>query len=120
MSKVPWSASKDYWGARTTDFIIQNGSCMKGMCDKCRLPCQYKNDPYFYYSYICGADCAIKQRYYNGKTENAIALLRCMPSKLLEDYLPKERRTPTELKAIILDELECRGEYEKPQEVMRL
>lgn len=104
------------WGAYMTDYVTK----AEGMCDKCRLTCQDKNDAYFYYGYICSADSDIKYNYNSGRTQKAIDLLRGLPSELLKSYLQEELRTPTELKAVILDELENRGEYEKPKEAMRL
>ncbi len=104
------------WGAYMTDYITK----MEGVCDKCRLPCQDKNDRYFYYGYTCGADFDIKYNYNSGRTQRAIDLLRDLPSELLKDYLDEERQTPANLKAVILDELKCREEYKKSQEVMRL
>lgn len=101
------------WGALTTDYVVKGD----GMCAKCRLPCQDKNDVYFYYGYICGADCDIKHDYTHGRTHEAIALLRGLPSELLKDYLNEERRTPTELVAVILDELQAR---EKEEDTPRL
>lgn len=100
------------WGARSTDYVTK----AEGMCDKCRLPCQDKNDVYFYYGYSCGADCDIKYDYTHGRTQDAITLLRGLPSELLCDYLHEERRTPTELKAVILDELQAR----EKEEAMRI
>lgn len=99
------------WGSMITDYVTKGD----GMCEKCRLPCQDKNDAYFYYSYICGADCDIKHDYTHGRPQDAISLLRGMPSELLKDYLPEERRTPTELKAVILDELQAREKEDTPR-----
>lgn len=104
------------WGADMTDYVTK----AEGMCSKCRLPCPDKNDAYLYHGYFCGVDFDIKYNYNCGRTQDDIALLRGLPSELLKDYLPEERRTPTELKAVILDELEQRGEYKKPKEAMRL
>lgn len=104
------------WGADMTDYVTK----AEGTCSKCRLPCQDKNDAYFYYGYFCGADFDIKYNYNSSRMQRAIDLLRGLPSELLKDYLDEERRTPTTLKVVILEELECRGEYEKMQETMRL
>lgn len=104
------------WGADMTDYITK----IEGVCEKCRLPCQDKNDQYFYYGYTCGADFDIKYNYNSGRMKRAIDLLRGLPSELLKDYLDEERRTPTALKVVILNELKCRGEYEKMPEVMKL
>lgn len=100
------------WGASSTDYVVKGD----GMCAKCRLPCQDKNDAFFYYGYICAADCDIKHAYTYGRAHDAIDLLRGLPSELLKDYLPEERRTPAELKAVILDELQARYK----EEAMRL
>lgn len=99
------------WGARSTDYVTK----AEGMCGKCRLSCQDKDDAYFYYGYICAADRDIKHDYTYGRPHDAIALLRGLPSELLKDYLPEERRTPTELKAVILDELQQREKEETPR-----
>lgn len=99
------------WGARGTDYITKT----EGMCDKCRQPCPCKNDPYFRYGYTCAADYEIKYCYSQGMPQDAIELLRDMPSELLKDYLPEERRTPTELKAVILDELQAREKEDTPR-----
>lgn len=104
------------WGICLTDYIAKQ----EGMCDKCRLSCQGKYDQYFYYGYICAVDLDIKFDYNHGRVQDAIDLLRGLPSELLKDYLNEERRTPTELVVVILDELECRREYEKMPEAMRL
>lgn len=103
---------KQEWGARGTDFITK----MEGMCSKCHLSCQDKNDVYLFYGNLCAADCDIKHDYNYGRIQDAIELLRGMPSELLQDYLPEERRTPTELKAVILDELQAR----EKEEAMRI
>lgn len=99
------------WGARGTDYINKT----EGMCDKCRQPCPCKNDPYFRYGYTCAADYEIKYCYSQGMPQDAIELLRDMPSELLKDYLPEERRTPTELVAVILDELQARDKENTPR-----
>lgn len=99
------------WGALTTDYVTK----AEGMCDKCRLPCQDKDGVCFYYGYSCGADCDIKYDYTHGRAHDAIALLRGLPSELLKEYLPEERRTPTELVAVILDELQQREKEDKPR-----
>ncbi len=96
------------WGALTTDYVAK----MEGMCSKCRLSCQDKNDVYCFYDNICAADYDIKHDYTYGRLQDAIALLRGLPSELLKDYLPEERRTPTVLKVVILDELQKRNETE--------
>ena len=70
------------------------------MCSKCRLSCQDKNDVYFYYGYVCAADCDIKHDYTYGRPHDAIALLRGLPS---------------EFKAVILDELQQREKEDKPR-----
>lgn len=100
------------WGSMSTDYITKR----EGVCGRCRLSCQDKDDAYFYYGYLCAADCDIKHDYTHGRTKDAITLLRGLPSELLCDYLHKERRTPTELKAVILDELQAR----EKEESMRL
>lgn len=65
--------------------------------------------------YLCAADSDIKRAYDYGRTQDAIALLRGLPSELLKDYLSEDRRTPTELKAVILDELQQREKEDKPR-----
>lgn len=101
------------WGGRWTDYVTK----AEGTCCKCRLSCQNKNDVHCYYGYICAADGDIKYDYTHGRAHEAIALLRGLPSELLKDYLSEKRRTPAELKAVILDELQIRNETET---IMRL
>lgn len=96
------------WGARRTDYVTK----MEGVCEKCNLPCPYKDGSHFYFGSICVAAWDIKYDYTHGRPRDAIALLRCLPSELLKDYLSDERRTPTELKTVILDELQKRNETE--------
>lgn len=100
------------WGADMTDYVTK----AEGMCSKCYLPCQDKNDACFYYGYFCGADFDIKYNYNCGAMQRAIDLLRGLPSELLKGYLSEERRTPTALKVVILDELQTR----EKDEVIRL
>lgn len=104
------------WGVYMTDYIIK----IEGVCDKCNIPCQDRGDRYLFFGYTCAADFDIKYNYNCGRMQKAIELLRDLPSDLLEGYLLKECRTPTELKTVILDELKCRREYKKSQEIMRL
>lgn len=100
------------WGSMRTDYITKlEGAC--GRCHQQKYMCHHL-------IYLCAADNYIKSAYDRGRTQDAIALLRSLPTEALKDYLPEERRTPAELVAVILDELEQRGDYEKPQEAMRL
>lgn len=101
------------WGELKTDYVAK----MEGMCSKCHLSCQDKNDVYCFYDNICAADYDVKHDYTYGRLQDAIALLRGLPSELLKDYLSEKRRTPAELKAVILDELQIRNETET---IMRL
>lgn len=94
------------WGADMTDYVTKT----EGICSKCHLQCQDKNDVYLYHGYFCAVDFDIKYNYNSGRTQKAIDLLRGLPSELLNDYLPEERRTPANLKAVILDELHKRNE----------
>ncbi len=97
------------WGSTRTDYITKlEGAC--GRCHQQNYICRNL-------IYLCAADSDIKSAYGRGRTQDAIALLRGLPSELLKDYLPEERRTPTELKAVILDELQIRNETET---IMRL
>lgn len=92
------------WGSMITDYITK----MESACVRCH---QQKNICR-HLVYLCAADSDIKSTYDRGSTQDAIALLRGLPSELLKDYLPEERRTPTELKAVILDELQQREKEE--------
>lgn len=83
-----------------TDYIPKR----KDACAKCRLPsimCEIRAS-------ICNADLGIKHDYWLGMTKKAMDTLRRLPTDALKDYLPEERRTPAELKAVILDELQQR------------
>lgn len=90
-----------------TDYITKlEGAC--GRCHQQKYMCRH-------FVYLCAADSDIKSAYDRGATKCAIALLRGLPSELLKDYLPEERRTPTELKAVILDELQAREKEDTPR-----
>lgn len=96
------------WGAMDTDYIPKRmGACAR--CSQRRYKCANSG-------YICAADCDIKHDYTHGRPQDAIMLLRSLPTEALKDYLPEERRTPKELKAVILDELQAR----EKEESMRL
>lgn len=93
------------WRSMDTDYIQKRmAACAR--CSQRRYKCANS-------SYICSADCDIKYYYTHGRMQDAIELLRGLPSEMLKDYLPEERRTPTELKAVILDELQRREKEEK-------
>ena len=95
------------WGSMRTDYITKReGACVR--CHQRKYMCRHL-------VYLCAADSDIKGAYARGGTKSAIALLRGLPSELLKDYLPEERRTPTELKAVILDELQQREKEDKPR-----
>lgn len=82
------------------------------VCARCRPPsimCEIRAS-------ICEADLGIKHDYWLGRTKEAMDMLRSLPTEALKDYLPEERRTPKELKAVILDELQAR----EKDEAMRL
>lgn len=98
----------EVWGGKTTDYIAKRES----VCARCR---QQRSICDFWY--LCVVDIDIKFDYKHGSTKNAIALLRGLPSELLKDYLSEKRRTPADLKAVILDELQIRNETET---IMRL
>lgn len=89
------------WGSVSTDYVEK-------LCKNCHIPCQDHGDLYCYFGSICLADADIKYYYTHGRTQDAIDLMRYLPADALKDYLPDERRTPTELKAVILDELQAR------------
>lgn len=95
------------WGAMDTDYIPKRGD----VCARCRQR-KYKcaNS-----GYICASDCDIKYDYKHGRAKKAMDLLRGLPSEMLKDYLPEERRTPVALKAVILDELQQRDKEDKPR-----
>lgn len=95
------------WGSMDTDYIPKRmATCAR--CSQRRYKCANSG-------YICAADCDIKYYYTNGRTQDAIALLRGLPSDLLKDYLSEKSRTPSELKAVILDELQQREKEDKPR-----
>lgn len=95
------------WGSMDTDYIPKR----EGACAKCRLPsimCEIRAS-------ICEADLGIKHDYWLGRVKKAMDTLRRLPTESLKDYLPEERRTPTELVAVILDELQQREKEETPR-----
>lgn len=98
------------WGAQMTDYVNKS----EDMCDKCRRPCKDRNFEYAYAfcGFSCCEDYVIKNNYNRGRVQEAVVLLRVLPSEMLNDYLREERRTPTELKVVILDELQKRNETE--------
>ena len=108
MSGVLVKARIDYWGVMTTDWIPKRES----MCARCCQQTDICNDTV----YICDADYDIKFHYKYGRTKKAMDMLRRLPTEALKAYLSNERRTPIELKAVILDELQAR----EKEEVMRL
>lgn len=96
------------WGYMDTDYIPKR----EDACAKCRqkiIICEIEES-------LCIGDRDIKHKYWLGETKEAMDTLRCLPTEALKDYLPEERRVPTELKAVILDELQQR----EKEEVMRL
>lgn len=96
------------WGFMDTDYIPKR----EDACAKCRQPtiiCEIVES-------LCTGDRDIKHKYWLGRTKEAMDMLRSLPTEALKDYLPEERRTPTELKAVILDELQAR----EKEEAMRL
>ena len=95
---------RQVWGSMRTDYITKlEGACVR--CHQQKYMCRHLIN-------LCAADSDIKRAYDYGRTQDAIALLRGLPSELLKDYLPEERRTPTGLKAAILDELQAREKEE--------
>ena len=86
------------WGSISTDYIAK-------LCKGCHILCPDHGDVFNYFGSICRADADIKYYYTHGRAQDAIDLMRYLPADALKDYLPEERRTPTELKAVILDEL---------------
>lgn len=92
------------WGAMVSDYIRKR----EGACARC----SQRRDRCTYSDYICEADGDIKYDYKHGRTKKAMYQLRGLPSEMLKDFLREERRTPTELKAVILDELQKRNETE--------
>lgn len=97
------------WGSMSTDYITKR----EDVCARCRqrrVLCDFRASS-------CDADFDIKYDYWHGRTKKAMDTLRFLPTGALKDYLPEERRTPTELKAVILDELQIRNETET---IMRL
>lgn len=71
---------------------------------------------------IIVCDCAVYVNFFDGKDKNDFDQIKqaifCMSSEMIKERLNIEERT--DIKAMMLDELEQRGEYEKPQEAMRL
>lgn len=67
-------------------------------------------------------DCFVYANLFFGKEKNDFDQIKqavsCMSGEMIKECLGIEERT--DIKAIMLDELEHRGEYEKPQEAMRL
>lgn len=92
---------RQVWGSISTDYIAK-------LCKGCYILCPDYGDVSNDFGSICRADADIKYYYTHGRTQDAIDLLRYLPADALKDYLPEERRTPTELKAVILDELQAR------------
>lgn len=95
------------WGSMDTDYITKR----EDVCARCRqrrILCEFKPPS-------CDADLGIKHDYWLGRTKKAMDTLRCLPTDVLKDYLPDERRTPTELKAVILDELQAREKEGTPR-----
>lgn len=95
------------WGYMDTDYIPKR----EDACAKCRRPsiiCEFVES-------LCIGDRDIKHKYWLGETKEAMDALRRLPTESLKDYLPEERRTPTELKAVILDELQAREKEEQPR-----
>lgn len=95
------------WGYMDTDYIPKR----EDECAKCRRPsiiCEFVES-------LCIGDRDIKHKYWLGETKEAMDALRRLPTESLKDYLPEERRTPTELKAVILDELQAREKEEQPR-----
>lgn len=95
------------WGALVNDYIPKR----EDVCERCsqrRYRCALSN-------YTCEEDGDIKYDYNHGRPQNAIKMLRCLPTDALKDYLAEERRTPTELKAVILDELQAREKEDTPR-----
>lgn len=95
------------WGALVSDYIRKR----EGACARC----SQRRDRCTYSDYICEADGEIKYAYKHGRTKKAMDQLRGLPSELLCDYLNEEHRTPTELKAVILDELQQREKEDTPR-----
>lgn len=95
------------WGVMDTDYIPKR----EDVCARCRRPgimCDI-------IASSCDADLDIKYDYWYGRTKKAMDTLRRLPTDALKDYLPEERRTPTELKAVILDELQAREKEDTPR-----
>lgn len=95
------------WGYMDTDYIPKR----EDACAKCRQPsiiCEIVES-------LCTGDRDIKHKYWLGRTKEAMETLRSLPTEALKDYLPEERRTPTELKAVILDELQAREKEDTPR-----
>lgn len=93
------------WGSISTDYIAR-------LCKECHILCPDRGDVSDYFGTVCRADADIKYYYTHGRTQDAIELLRHMQTELLKDYLSEDRRTPSELKAVILDELQARDKEE--------
>lgn len=92
------------WGSMIIDYITKREDvCAR--CNQQKFECKC-------FGGLCEADCDIKRDYKHGRTQAAIDMLRSLPTEALKDYLPEERRTPTELVAVILDELQKRNEAE--------
>lgn len=96
------------WGSISTDYIAK-------LCNGCHILCPDYGDVSNYFGTICRADADIKYYYTHGRTQDAIDLMRYLPADALKDYLPEERRTPTELKVVILDELQAREKEDTPR-----
>ncbi len=67
-------------------------------------------------------NCFVFANVFFGKENNDFDQIKqaisCMSCEMIKECLDIEKRT--DIKAMMLDELESRGEYEKPQEAMRL
>lgn len=95
------------WGSMTADYIPKREACER--CSQKRYLCMQS-------AWICLADCDIKYDYKNGRKKKVMDMLRCLPTDALKEYMSEACRTPTELKAVILDELQAR----EKEEAMRL
>ncbi len=71
---------------------------------------------------IIVGDCFVYANLFFWKDKNDFDQIKqaifCMTSEMIKECLDIEKRI--DIKAIMLDELESRGEYEKPKEAMRL
>ena len=86
------------WGDAKGDYIQRELTS----CSTCKYQCEYNMD-------ICYLDLWTKIKIKAGRDREAIELIRELPSSYLRQYLDDKCRTPTDIIAVILDELGARS-----------